>query len=80
MTIIRKRHAALWVVATVVGPLFFYWFASGWYIGIWYARTGHHGPREADQKRREGDTDGCLHTPTLTPTRSRATSAKSGNV
>jgi len=42
-TITRKR-AVLWVVATIVGPLLLYWFASGWYIGIWYARTGHQGP------------------------------------
>jgi membrane protease YdiL (CAAX protease family) len=39
-----KKRAALWVVATIIGPLAFYWFASGWYIGVWYARTGHQGP------------------------------------
>lgn len=41
---ISKKLAAFWVVATIVGPLFFYWFSSGWYIGVWYARTGHQGP------------------------------------
>jgi|GEM_PF-5253961 len=40
---ISRKRAGLWVVATIVGPLFFYWFASGWYIGVWYARTGHQG-------------------------------------
>jgi membrane protease YdiL (CAAX protease family) len=45
---IGKKRAALWVVATVVGPLFFYWFISGWYIGMWYARTGHQGPPTSD--------------------------------
>lgn len=39
-----KKRAAVWVVATVVGPLFFYWFASGWYVGTWYARTAYQGP------------------------------------
>ena len=39
-----KKRAALWVVATMLGPLLFYWFTSGWYIGMWYARTGHQGP------------------------------------
>lgn len=39
-----KKRAALWVVATLLGPLLFYWFISGWYIGMWYARTGHQGP------------------------------------
>ncbi len=41
---ISKKHAAIWVVATIVGPLLFCWFTSGWYISIWYARTGHQGP------------------------------------
>jgi membrane protease YdiL (CAAX protease family) len=39
-----KKRAALWVAATILGPLLFYWFVSGWYIGMWYARTGHQGP------------------------------------
>ncbi len=43
-TQMSKKRAALWVVATIIGPLAFYWFASGWYIGMWYARTGHKGP------------------------------------
>jgi membrane protease YdiL (CAAX protease family) len=42
-TISRKRAVA-WIVATIIGPLFFYWFSSGWYIGMWYARTKHQGP------------------------------------
>jgi membrane protease YdiL (CAAX protease family) len=41
---ISKKRAGLWVLATIGGPLFFYWFTSGWYIGMWYARTKHQGP------------------------------------
>jgi len=41
---ITKKRAAAWVVATILGPLLFYWFTSGWYIGMWYARTGYKGP------------------------------------
>ncbi len=40
---ISKTRTGLWVLATIAAPLFFYWFASGWYIGAWYARTGHQG-------------------------------------
>ena len=43
-TKISRKRTALWVVATVLGPLLLYWFSSGWYIGLWYARTGHQGP------------------------------------
>jgi membrane protease YdiL (CAAX protease family) len=39
-----KKRAALWVVATILGPLLFNWFTSGFYIGMWYARSGHQGP------------------------------------
>jgi membrane protease YdiL (CAAX protease family) len=41
---ISRKRAAVWVVATILGPLLFYWFVSGWYIGMWYARTKHQGP------------------------------------
>jgi membrane protease YdiL (CAAX protease family) len=41
---VSKKRAALWVVATIVGPLLFYFIISGWYIGMWYARTNHQGP------------------------------------
>jgi membrane protease YdiL (CAAX protease family) len=43
-TQMSKKRAALWVVGTIIGPLAFFWFTSGWYIGMWYARTGHKGP------------------------------------
>lgn len=39
-----KKRAALWTVATIVGPLLLLGFFSWLYIGIWYARTGHQGP------------------------------------
>ncbi len=32
----------------MVVPLLFTWFASGWYIGMWYARTKHQGPPTSD--------------------------------
>ena len=41
---VSKKRAAIWVVATIVGPLLFYFFISGLYIGIWYAQTKHQGP------------------------------------
>jgi len=40
---VSKKRAALWVVATIVGPLLFYLLISGWYIGMWYAQTKHQG-------------------------------------
>jgi membrane protease YdiL (CAAX protease family) len=43
-----KKRAVLWVAATILGPLLLYWFTSGWYIGIWFARTGHQGPPTAE--------------------------------
>ena len=41
---ISRKRAAGWIALTIVGPLVLYWFASGWYIGMWYARTHHQGP------------------------------------
>jgi membrane protease YdiL (CAAX protease family) len=41
---ISKKRAVLWVVTTVLGPLLFYGIASSLYIGMWYFRTGYHGP------------------------------------
>ena len=45
---ISKKKAAAWILATVVAPLALYFWISGWYIGIWYARTRHQGPPPAN--------------------------------
>ena len=45
---ISKKRAALWIIATMVGPLLLYGVISGLYISMWYARTGHQGPPTPD--------------------------------
>ncbi len=47
-TKMSKKRAIMWVVATVLVPFLFVWFASGWYIGMWYAHTNHQGPPPSD--------------------------------
>ena len=47
-TPMSKKRAAIWIVATIIGPLVLCQFISGGYIGAWYARTGHQGPPTAE--------------------------------
>ncbi|MBI5093638.1 MAG: CPBP family intramembrane metalloprotease [Candidatus Hydrogenedentes bacterium] len=41
---ITKTRAISWTAATIITPLIIGWMGSGFYIGLWYAKTQHQGP------------------------------------